>query len=292
MARVKRVTIAKNLTEPVDEVVSIPQAAKAINRYAQIIETVFNVHYTEGARVVNFEREAIVSTASELLIKLPKNLGDVLYSFRYRAELPASIRNKASEGEVWVIRPAGRGLYQFALVKDTPISPSPLLAETKIPDSTPGIVLRYSGSDEQALLAKLRYNRLIDIFTGITAYSLQSHLRTTVPGMGQVETDEIYVGLDRRGIHYIFPIQAKGGSDRANVVQIEQDIALCRTKFPGLVCIAIAAQFMSPDKIALFAFEENDGGVVITEERHYRLVPPYSITPEDLASYQARLSSA
>ena len=45
----------------------------------------------------------------------------------------------------------------------------------KIPDATPGIVQKYALADEQALLAKLRYNRLLDIFTGVTCYSLQNH---------------------------------------------------------------------------------------------------------------------
>ena len=58
-------------------------------------------------------------------------------------------------------------------------------------------------NDEQALLAKIRYNRLIDIFTGITCYSLQNHLRTTVPNIGQVEIDEIYIGIDKR-VHIIY----------------------------------------------------------------------------------------
>ncbi len=59
-----------------------------------------------------------------------------------------------------------------------------MLSETKIPDSTPGIVMMYALSDEQALLARLRYNRLIDIFTAVTCYSLQNHLRTAVPNVG------------------------------------------------------------------------------------------------------------
>jgi hypothetical protein len=56
-----------------------------------------------------------------------------------------------------------------------------MLAETKVPDSTPGLISLYALNDEQALLARLRYNRLIDIFTGISCYSLQSHLRTALP---------------------------------------------------------------------------------------------------------------
>jgi hypothetical protein len=46
----------------------------------------------------------------------------------------------------------------------------------KVPDATPGVIAKYALSDEQALLAKLRYNRLVDLFTAITCYSLQSHL--------------------------------------------------------------------------------------------------------------------
>ena len=91
----------------------------------------------------------------------------------------------------------------------------------------------YALNDEQALLAKLRYNRLIDIFTGVACYSLQSHLRTFVEEVGQTETDEIYVGVDKRGAQFVFPVQAKGARDRINVVQIEQDIAMCAEKFPG-----------------------------------------------------------
>jgi len=164
------------------------------------------------------------------------------------------------------------------------------LAITKVPDATPGIVTKYAFDDEQALLARLRYNRLIDVFTGVTCYSLQNHLRTTVPDMGQVETDELYVGLDKKGAHYIFPIQAKGGSDKLNVVQIEQDFAVCANKFPGLICRPIGAQFMTGGVIALFEFEEAYGTVRISAEKHYKLVPPDEVTKEDLESYRQRIA--
>lgn len=61
------------------------------NRYTQIIERIFLSHYQEGAREVEFEREDLVRVADELGIVLPKNLGDVLYSFRYRSALPYTI---------------------------------------------------------------------------------------------------------------------------------------------------------------------------------------------------------
>ena len=110
-----------------------------------------------------------------------------------QTSLPKTITEKALDGYEWIIRAAGRAQYKFVLTKEANFAPNPNLAKTKILDATPGIVSRYSFDDEQALLARIRYNRLLDIFTGVTCYSLQNHLRTTVPNVGQVETDEIYV---------------------------------------------------------------------------------------------------
>jgi len=258
------------------------------NRYTQIIESIFAEKYQPGATAIVFEREDIVKTAATLGIKLPKNIGDVIYSFRYRATFPDSILATAPTGQEWVIRPVGQARYQFALADMAQIKPSALLAETKILDGTPGMIARYAVTDEQGLLAKVRYNRLIDIFTGVTCFSLQSHLRTTVKDIGQIETDEVYVGVDRRGIQYVFPVQAKGGRDRLGVVQIEQDFAMCAAKFPNLVCVPIAAQSIDEKTIALFAFEQGEGRVRIVSEKHYRLVDANELSVDELAAYRIR----
>lgn len=258
------------------------------NRYEHIIETIFLRHYEEGAEVVTFERDEIVDVARELRITLPKNLGDVIYSFKFRTALPQLIKDRAPEGKEWVIVNRGRGKYAFEARSDARILPDEQLTYTKIPDATPGIVSMYSLDDEQALLTRLRYNRMIDIFTGVTCYSLQNHLRTTVPDIGQVETDEIYVGVDKKGEQYVFPVQAKGGGDELGVVQIEQDIALCEDKYPDLTCRAIAAQFMAGDIIALFEFEIQEGEVRKVAEKHYKLVPSDDLSVEDIRSYRTR----
>jgi hypothetical protein len=202
--------------------------------------------------------------------------------------LPKSITSKAPKGYEWIIRPAGKGKYKLVIVKQSVIAPSSILAETKIPNATPGVIATYSLNDEQSLLAKLRYNRLIDIFTGLTCYSLQNHLRTTLRDGSQVETDEIYIGLDKRGAHYALPVQAKGGKDKIGIVQIEQDFELCSIKFPRLVCRAIAAQFMEDNLIALFEFEQTKDGIKVSSEKHYRLVRSDELSPEELQSYFVR----
>src|SRR4030042_2571997 len=231
------------------------------NRYVQIIERIFSEHFQKGHTSFEFQREEIVKHASALGIKLPKNLGDLIYSFRYRVPLPETIASTAPKGKEWLINPSGRARYKCVLGRIQSIQPNVLMDATKIPDATPGIISRYALNDEQALLAKVRYNRLVDIFSRVACYSLQSHLRTYVPEMGQVETDEIYVGVDRHGAHYVFPVQAKGGNDKLNAVQIKQDLAMCRHKFLALICRCIGAQFTTDDTIVLFEFVEKDGDI-------------------------------
>ena len=258
------------------------------NRYIKIIEAIFFERYKLGITEVRFKRGDLISTAKALRIALPKNIGDVIYSFRYRTSLPDSIVKTAPEKLGWVIRPIGQSRYMFALSEMPRIFPSSMYAETKIPNATPGIIRQYAINDEQGLLAKLRYNRLIDVFTGITCYSLQSHLRTAVPEMGQVETDELYVGIDKNGVHYVLPVQAKGGTDQLGIVQIEQDFAMCRIKFPHLVCIPIAAQFIDDDSIALFSFELSGTNVSINSEKHYRLADMKDLSEEEIKQYRQR----
>ena len=259
-------------------------------QYDDIIAHVFFQNFQEGAETIPFSRQELVEAAEQLGFQRPKNIGDITYSFRYRRNLPSSITATAPPDCEWIIRGAGTGLYRFVAVPILDIEPNTSMATVKIPDATPGIISRYAQSDEQALLAVIRYNRLIDTFVGVTCYSLQNHLSTSIRGIGAVETDEVYIGLDKRGVHYVFPVEAKGAKERLGRVQIEQDIALCEAKFSNLVCRPIGAQFMQDKVIVLFEFEMDRDNLVIVSERHYQLVPADELSDDDLARYKSRPS--
>lgn len=260
--------------------------AEKSNRYQALISKIFFDRYAQGATVLDFEREALESSASELGIRLPKNLGDVIYSFRFRTALPDDILATQPAGMEWIIEGAGKAAYRFKLVRINRILPRPDLVRIAIPDATPELIRAYALDDEQALLAIVRYNRLIDTFLGLTTYSLQNHLRTTVKGIGQIEIDELYIGLDKRGCHYVVPVQAKGGKDQIGIVQTTQDIRFVEQRFPGLRCRAIAAQFMEGQVVAMFELALDGDEVKVVEERHYRLVPAGDLDREAIRSYR------
>jgi hypothetical protein len=268
------------------EIESGAEAGK-VSRYARIIEAVFQRYWRKGKAEFSFERDELIQVCRELRIDVPKNLGDVIYTFRYRKNLPESILATQPADRGWLILGDGDARYRFRLNKLTHIRPTNGLLVRKIPDATPEIIMRYALTDEQALLAKVRYNRLIDIFLGITASSLQNHLRTRIPNYGQIEIDELYVGLDSRAAQYIVPVQAKGGTDVLGAIQTIQDLTFCRTERKYCDCIAraVSAQFLADDTIALFETTFDGNEVSIVRERHYRLTESKAISEKDLTLY-------
>ncbi|NOQ22244.1 MAG: endonuclease [Candidatus Aegiribacteria sp.] len=258
-----------------------------MGKYERIIEKVFDQNYKPNKVRVDFKREHLVEAADVLGIERIKNLGDIPYSFRFRRDLPDSIQNTAPAGAEWIIVGTGVGEYQFRLAAPGKIEPNSHIKLVKVPDATPEIVRHYApGKDEQALLTRARYNRLVDIFTGLTCYSIQNHLRTTVSGIGQVEVDEIYVGINKSGVHFVLPCQAKSPGDRFGVVQVMQDIALCQERYPNAICKPIALQFINDNSVAILELsvsEENELLIFsIVDEKHYQLVPRTRILEEEL----------
>ena len=277
-------------------------ASTASGTLAQrIIGKIFDEKYRPDHTEVAFSRDEIITAAADLGARRPKNVGDIVYSLRYRTPLPSSILKRAPSGLEWAIFPGGNAVYVLRLVPVNWIEPRKGLMTVKLPDATPGVIAMYAMSDEQALLARVRYNRLLDVFTGLTCYPLQSHLRTTITiddaisgdkSTSQVETDELYVGMDTHGAHFVLPVQAKGGADALSVVQIWQDYRVAEEKFPALRPRPIAAQFMTEDEIALFEFNENGDEITISRERHYRLVPPDELSEDELRVYRAESEGA
>jgi len=256
-----------------------------MSKYDQVIEHVFFSNYTQGDTRVSFNREELAKACNQLNIDRIKNLGDIPYKYRFRRNLPDSIQAKAGLNTDWIIVGTGRASYEFRQAKPGKIQPTRNRKLIKIPDATPEIVKYYaSGTDEQALLTKVRYNRLVDLFTGLTCYSIQNHLRTSVESIGQIEIDEIYLGINQKGTHFILPCQAKSVGDNFGIVQVMQDIEFCKTRYPSAICKPIALQFLSVNDVAIVAMlelfvddDQNELSLSVVDEKHYKLVSQIEI---------------
>ena len=251
------------------------------SKYAEAILKIFKKHYKKGTTEIAFTREELLSATEGTV----KNIGDLVYSFRYRATLPEEITSTVKEPAGWIIVP--RGAAKYALVVHPGggnITPDTQRKAILIPDATPEIISANAKNDEQALLAKVRYNRLVDIFTGITSESLQNHYRTQIEEYGQIEVDEMYVGVDKNGRQYFMPLEAKAKTGDLSIIQIGQNIACGKKQFPKLILKPLGAKFLADDSIAMFSFNAADNWDEIqkVDEQRYKLVPSDQIPAEQI----------
>jgi hypothetical protein len=247
--------------------------------YDKIITRLFLSKFEEKATEIEFTKDELVSEARELQIPL-RNPPDIVYTYRSRADLPAVIRQKGN----WVIRPKGKGKFSFFKSKRRPFAEiQKNLRAIEVLNAVPEIVEKYAQEDEQTVLTAIRYNRLVDILTKVTCFHLQSHARTTIEGEGQIEIDDIYVGIDREGTSYIIPLEAKSSDERDKLgwIQVSNMVKFARQNYPELKCRPVAAKPVEHNMIHLIEFEDNSDSeqISIVQERLYKLKREKRPTP-------------
>lgn len=225
-------------------------------RYDEVILTVFErliEQYGRQASDLPFDKRFLDRLANELGIK---NVPDIIYSYRSgRRAFPQPILER---GE-WVIVGRGKGKYAFVkLAGSAELTLPPDLEITPIPDATPDVVLQFAKGDEQSMLVQIRYNRLVDVFTGLTAYHLQSHVRAYVDELGQVEVDDLYLGVDTDGRWFCIPVEAKPAAPREQLgrIQVASMVAYARQEFPQLPVRPIGVKLAHDGSIFFVEFTD------------------------------------
>ena len=243
----------------------------------EVMQRVFDKGYKPGAAEVLFTmdeiRQAIAVVASARPGYKENNVADVRYQYTSgRHPLPEAIDRRGP----WMI--VGRGKARYAFVK---LAASPTidiqddLLPILLPSATPEIVLEYAGGDEQGLLAKVHYNRLLDIFLQLMCYHLQNHWRTSIKHKGQCEIDDLYVGLNINGKQFVIPVEAKCAKERLSKTQIAQTIDFAQDRYPKLIIRPVSVQEMKDGSLVLLEFTPapHPDEIKIKEMRRYKLVP-------------------
>ncbi len=230
---------------------SLQSHGKNSKVYVPVILKIFKARYRPGASSVLFSLDDVRNAVEEVRAEAEdpnaissRNPADVVYRMRSRTVLPDEILKLGFH----ILRPIGRGQYQFEKAVAGIIEP-PATTPTSTIDTAPMPVRRLlpetvAEMDEQALLSVISYCRILDHFTGMTIYRLRSHVRKSVPGVGQAELDAIDVGIAKSDddIPIIFPIEAKAVADALNRVQIHNMVQYARRYFPGLTVRPLAVK--------------------------------------------------
>lgn len=275
----------------------IEEAIGAWHQYRRFWVTLFNERVAQNGGAtppILFTSEQEKEVFQRL--QMTGNPYDPRYNVKSRGGFPDEMRAVAPEGMEWRIDTLGKGKYAFVLAKigEGVILPSLGMKRIKMLDAIPSIVERYSRRDEQALLARIRYNNLVGVFLGLSVYSLQSHWKTSAGTGAPIEIDEVYVGMDANGCHYVVPVEAKSVGPRENVTakQILDNHRAASTQFPGANVVSVAAKVMDDYAIAMWRLDVDvaSGTVTSAFERHYELARnPAAASPQPtLSDLEAR----
>lgn len=202
--------------------------------YVPILRELVRRFREPGSQRVEFTVRDVRQVAGDLGIEIG-NAPDLVYRMRARTRLPDDILDMGFT----ILRGVGRGRYALEVGGEAIVH----LPEHEIldhNDQTPLPVRRLLPEnlvdlDEQGLLTMMSYCKLLDHFTGLTVYRLRSHVRKSVPNVGQAELDEIDVGVAMRDddVPVVFPIEAKAADEVINRVQVATAVSYCQTYFPG-----------------------------------------------------------
>lgn len=194
-------------------------------KYEPVIKWVFEKKAEEYGteEEIPFRRSDLEDAMDDLDITIG-NVPDVPYAYRSRRPLPNEIAN---HGYTAIIiddsREGADPTYMFT--KREQLIPVPeVVDETHKTSSSvlPDPVRAYIGQDEQGALTQVRYTGLLDDFTGLDCYHLQSHLRMRVRGR-EAELDDLYVGVDETGRHHALAVEAKGVGETLNRNQLTRN---------------------------------------------------------------------
>lgn len=278
----RRATKADQPTSAIAKVRSLQSPGTNSIVYVPVILKLFRDRWRPGASTVVFSLDDVrtaveaVRAASEFPDRISsRNPADVVYRMRSRTILPPEILDKGFH----ILRAVGRGRYQFEKASsgiiDTPVNELTLAI-----DLTPMPVRRLlpetmAEMDEQALLSVVGYCNLLDHFTGMKIYRLRSHVRKSVPGVGQAELDAIDVGIaaGEDEIPVVFPIEAKAVSDELNRVQIFNMIQYAAHYYPGLTVrpLALKVDYQSAVHLIEFNVAARPGELRIVRSASYAI---------------------
>lgn len=251
-------------------------------KYEPIIKWIFETQVEKYGtdEEIPFSRSHIEVAMEELDISVG-NVPDIPYAYRSRRPLPDEI---ADYGYTAVIiddtREGADPTYMFTKTDQLISVPGEVdRAHQTSTSALPKAVRKYIGEDEQGALTQVRYAGLLDDFTGLETYHLQSHLRMRVKGR-EAELDDLYVGVDHKETHHALAVEAKGVGETLNKNQLIRNTRGIegKSRYPDSVR-TLAVKLDDDGYFYLFEFEvfkDGDGNDRVTIDRVWR----YEFTSE------------
>ena len=240
----------------------------SLNSYGAIISHIFLRKYRQTDTPISFAKDDLRSAAEHLDIDLPQNLSDVVYALRHRSPIPESIQQTADKGQEWVIETVGRGKYWLIQRPCQKIEVDPEALVFLVEDQTPSVARDFGMKGSPLLDYILRKNLILEQFLGSPVEHLQSHVRASVTGVGQVEIGSLFFSQTGDAI---IPVCLVAKPGAFNLNKASQTMKYSSEHYGRLDCRAVVAQLLSDTKVALFELHGSPETPRVLQEAHFTL---------------------
>lgn len=254
-----------------------------MGKYEDTLVRVFENKLDQGYETdedIPFDRGDLQVAMDELGITV-RNVPDIPYAYRSRRPLPDGIQRHGYNAVILDDSIEGAAAtYLFTKREQLIHIPDEVDEEHRTSlEELPRAVRDYIGKDEQGVLTQVRYTGLLDDFTGLDAYHLQSHMRFRVNNR-EAELDDLYIAVDDAEQHHALAVEAKGVGETLNKNQLIRNTRGIEQKraYPDSV-ETLAVKLDDDGYFYLFEFTvfEEDGEDRVEMERVWR----YAFEDED-----------
>ena len=244
--------------------------AGSLNRGSAILSLIFAERYRGSNTPVSFTKDDLQTAGEDLGIDLPKNLSDVIYALRHRSPIPEGIQRTALKGQDWVIETVGRSEYWLIQRPCQRIEADPSAFDYLFEDETPRIARDFGMKGAPLLDCILRKNQILKKFLGSPVEHLQSQVRASVKGVGQVEVGSLFFS-DING--EVIPVCLIAKPGEFNLAKAAQNMRFAAAHYPEMDCRPVVAQLLSEKRVALFELSGSPETPHVLHEAHFSLAP-------------------
>lgn len=244
--------------------------------YGPVLLAIFRRKYQVGMTLIEFTLDELRAEVEAQGVEA-RNIPDLIYRMKSRTRLPDEIQAVGFR----ILTIIGRGKYAL-MHGDATLIDYPMRVEVEVvPDVTPLAVRQlmpedFGSVDEQTLLSVLRYNDLFSKFLGAPTFHLKSHVRKSVPNVGQAEVDDVHVAVVGSGATQklvIVPVEAKAKDDPVNRAQIVMQIHYAHHAYPGLAARPLTVKLFEDGVILFMEFAPTvkHNELCVVRHAYYRL---------------------
>lgn len=236
------------------------------NKAKSFIKHLIEKNFTASQDSIPFSRDDVSLYCLKKFKKIPKNVGDIIYSLRYRMDYLSTFDHLLDPDYTWTLLSLSTGQYELKpmpKLKLPDLTSVPVISKI---DKTPEHIHNLRPLNDQSLLMKIYQNKVLSEFLEDDLILLQAHHKVNLKDWGQAEIDGIVASETSPRLYLV---EVKGYTEVIGWPQIIQLKMYAEQNHPGLPFTPIFVQSHRDWSFSIVQFDFNSEFPQVTKSERY-----------------------